>query len=106
MTVGQGEDDRLRISIGKMLADGLRTRTEPVPDEDAALASITRELAALEAGDLQGKLVVAGSVNHPQGTDQHRCLECMYYLVHRRFCELPELNLPVEPDWWCRLWRI
>jgi hypothetical protein len=26
--------------------------------------------------------------------------------VHRRFCELPELMLPVEPQWSCRLWRI
>jgi hypothetical protein len=35
-----------------------------------------------------------------------RCQECMYYLVHRKWCDLPELFVPVEPDWYCRLWRI
>jgi hypothetical protein len=30
----------------------------------------------------------------------------MYYLIRRRHCALPELDLPVEPDWSCRLWRI
>jgi hypothetical protein len=30
----------------------------------------------------------------------------MYYMVHSKCCDLPELALPVEPDWWCRLWRI
>jgi hypothetical protein len=30
----------------------------------------------------------------------------MYYQVHRRFCELPELMVPVEPGWSCRLWRL
>jgi hypothetical protein len=30
----------------------------------------------------------------------------MYYKVHRRYCELPELDFPVEPEWSCRLWRI
>jgi hypothetical protein len=30
----------------------------------------------------------------------------MYYLLHRKFCELPELALPVEPTWSCKLWRI
>lgn len=33
-------------------------------------------------------------------------LTCMYFLVHRKWCDLPELSVPVEPEWWCRLWRI
>jgi hypothetical protein len=32
-------------------------------------------------------------------------MECMYFVVHRKWCELPELAWPVEPEWWCRLWR-
>jgi hypothetical protein len=47
-----------------------------------------------------------GFVNKPHGPDLMRCQECMYYLVHRKWCDLPELALPVEPDWCCRLWRI
>jgi hypothetical protein len=23
-----------------------------------------------------------------------------------RWCDLPELAVKVEPDWWCRPWRI
>jgi hypothetical protein len=30
----------------------------------------------------------------------------MYFLVHRKWCDLPELSVPVEAEWWCRLWRI
>ena len=37
---------------------------------------------------------------------EQACETCMYYKVHRRYCELPELELPVEPEWSCRLWRI
>ncbi len=32
--------------------------------------------------------------------------ECIYYLPHRKWCDLPELPVPVEPQWWCRLWKL
>jgi hypothetical protein len=35
-----------------------------------------------------------------------RCLECMYYLINRKWCDLPELSVPAKPDWYCKLWRI
>ena len=56
-----------------------------------------------------------GVLSLPEGFTDHTievedieqpCDTCMYYLVHRKFCELPELMLPVEPEWSCRLWRI
>jgi hypothetical protein len=52
--------------------------------------------------------VIAGFTLEPieHGGLEQPCETCMYYVVHRRFCELPELNLPVEPQWSCRLWRI
>jgi hypothetical protein len=53
-----------------------------------------------------GKMVLTGWIDKPYGADRMRCQECMYYLVHRRWCDLPELDLPAEPEWWCRLWRI
>lgn len=51
-------------------------------------------------------MVISGFVDHPYGPDKQRCMECMYYLVHREWCDLPELAVPVDADWWCRLWRI
>jgi hypothetical protein len=89
-----------------LLAEGLQTKTEPFPETDKEFAEIVNELRELPPDDLKGKLVIAGFTNHPYGEDHYRCLECMYYLVHRRWCDLPELAVPVEPEWWCRLWRI
>jgi hypothetical protein len=106
VSTSKDDDHRLRDSIRRLLADGLKTRTEPVPKDDLEYARITAELADLQPLDFQGKLVVAGLVDHPRGDEPQRCLECMYYAVHRQWCDVPELNMPVEPDWWCRLWRI
>jgi hypothetical protein len=65
-----------------------------------------RELRELGRDDLNQKLIVSGFVDHPYGHEGRRCLECMYYRVHRKWCALPAIALPVEPEWWCRLWRI
>ncbi len=100
------EQDKLLIEITDLLASGLKTRTEPFPEDARQFAEILDELRQLATDDLEGKLVVGGFTDHPYGEDQQRCLECMYYLVHRKWCDLPELSLPVEPEWWCRLWRI
>ena len=56
--------------------------------------------------ELRAKLIESGWLLEPYGEEEMRCQECMYYLVHKRWCDLPELDLPAEPDWWCRLWRI
>lgn len=101
-----GETQALLETIAEMLANGLETTTEPFPETDKEFADILAELRRLDADDLEGKLVISGFVDHPYGPDRQRCMECMYYLVHRRWCDLPELAVPVEPDWWCRLWRI
>ncbi|RWD64504.1 MAG: hypothetical protein EOS36_09890 [Mesorhizobium sp.] len=61
-----------------------------------------------DRGRISAKLVIAGFTLQPvehQGIEQ-ACESCMYYLVHRRFCDLPELDLPFEPEWSCPLWRI
>ena len=96
----------LRARIGKMLADGLKTRTEPFPETDREFGELLTELRELQPDDLKGKLVLSGFADHPYGPDLMRCQECMYYLVHRKWCDLPELAVPVEADWFCRLWRI
>ncbi|MBS1991492.1 MAG: hypothetical protein JSS86_19555 [Cyanobacteria bacterium SZAS LIN-2] len=87
-----------------MLKSGLKTHTEPVPESNTQFDAIVAELAEIDASDVEKKLVVAGYLDHP--VEDMRCLECIYYLNHRKWCNLPEINLPAEPEWWCRLWRI
>lgn len=101
-----GEENKLRQKIEQMLGNGLRTQTEPFPENDKEFAQLLTQLRELPPGDLEGKLVLGGFTDKPYGPDQMRCQECMYYLIHRKWCDLPELSVPVEPDWWCRLWRI
>lgn len=86
--------------------EGLKTLVEPFPETEKEFAKILDKLRAMSADSLREKLVESGWLLEPFGEDEMRCQECMYYLVHRRWCDLPELNLPAEPDWWCRLWRI
>jgi len=93
-------------TIADMLAAGLKTEVEPFPETDKEFADILIKLRQLDPNDLKGKLVIGGFVDHPYGPDKQRCMECMYYLVHRKWCDLPELAVPVEAEWWCRLWRI
>ncbi len=97
--------DQLKV-IAAMLAAGLKTEVEPFPETDKEFGDILIKLRQLDPNDLEGKLVIGGFVDHPYGPDKQRCMECMYYLVHRKWCDLPELAVPVEPEWWCRLWRI
>jgi hypothetical protein len=104
--MSKSDDDALREEIGAIMAAGLPTQTEPFPETDKEFGQLLAALRDLPADDLKGKLVLTGFVDKPYGPDQMRCQECMYYLVHRKWCDLPELAVPVEPDWWCRLWRI
>lgn len=104
--MSKSDDDALRDEIGKILAEGLKTQTEPFPEDNHQFEALLNELRDLDPADLKQKLVVSGFIDKPYGEDQQRCLECMYYLVHRKWCDLPELAVPVEPEWWCRLWRI
>jgi hypothetical protein len=98
-------DDLLK-TIATMLANGLATQVEPFPETEKEFGDILAELRGLAPDELEQKLVIGGFVDHPYGPERQRCMECMYYLVHRRWCDLPELAVPVEPEWWCRLWRI
>lgn len=102
----RSDPELLLQTIANMLASGLKTEVEPFPETDREFAEILARLRALPADDLRNKLIISGFVDHPYGPDRQRCMECMYFLVHRRWCDLPELAVPVEPEWWCRLWRI
>jgi hypothetical protein len=94
------------LVLAEMLDSGLKTQVEPFPESDKEFAGIISELRALDPSDLEGRLVIAGFLNHPHGPDKLRCMECINFLVNRKWCDLPELAVPVLPDWYCRLWRI
>jgi len=96
----------LLTKMADLMRNGLKTKTEPFPETEREFAAILDELRELPEGDIKGKMVISGFVDHPYGPDKQRCMECMYYLVHREWCDLPELAAPVDPNWWCRLWRI
>jgi len=104
--VSDADDDALRDRIGRLMANGLETKTEPFPENNIEFEQVLVELRELDSDSLEEKLVISGFVDKPYGEDEQRCLECMYYLVHRKWCDLPELAVPVEAEWWCRLWRI
>lgn len=103
---GITDRDRKISDIENLLATGMETITDPFPKTHAEFAEILKELRELEPTDLRSKLVVAGFLDRPYGRALMRCRECTYYLIHKKWCDLPEVSLPVEPDWWCRLWRI
>lgn len=100
------EDDKLREKIRSLLADGLEVEVFPRADTHDEVQAIVARLQA--NSDLKDRLAIAGFTLTPIEHDgiEQVCETCMYYQVHRRYCELPELDVPVEPQWSCRLWRI
>tara|TARA_Y100000815_G_C13214363_1_gene451898 strand:+ start:584 stop:946 length:363 start_codon:yes stop_codon:yes gene_type:complete len=105
---GLSGDDQAsqRRMIEDLFEGGLETQVDPFPETDKEFSKLLDQLRELGPEDLREKLVVSGWKLTPHGEDEMRCQECMYYLVHKRWCDLPELDLPAEPEWWCRLWRI
>lgn len=101
-------NDFLRDHVGRLMAGGLETTTMPFPETQKEFAAIIEELRRLKNDDLIGRLRIGGFLDHPMMIDdiEQRCKECIYYLPHRKWCDLPELPLPVEPEWWCRLWKL
>lgn len=100
------EHDETLSIVSEMLEMGLETQVEPFPETEKEFATIIGELRALDRSDIKGKLVVGGFLDRPYGPEKLRCMECINFLVNRQWCDLPELALPVKPDWYCKLWRI
>jgi hypothetical protein len=100
-------DEERREEVRNLLAVGLETEVFPRADTHEAVQEIVARLRAA-GDDLRARLVIGGFTLTPVDHDgiEQACETCMYYLVHRRYCELPELDVPVEPEWSCRLWRI
>lgn len=106
------EEDLLRKNLKSLLEQGLPTEVEPRAYTSEKINSIVHRLQSLASDKYREKLQIAGFTVKPyqlrDGDEEivQSCETCMYYVTHRRFCELPELELPVEKEWSCRLWRI
>lgn len=102
------DDTALRDKIAGMLASDLETEIWPRAGTSEEVNEIVGRLQTEAADDLEKKLVIGGFTDHTIEADEieQPCETCMYYKVHAKFCDLPELMLPVEPEWSCRLWRI
>ncbi|MBI3343887.1 MAG: hypothetical protein HY028_03320 [Gammaproteobacteria bacterium] len=102
------DDAQLRSRLAELLENGLDNSPEVRAYTSEDVNRVVAELQKLVPGDYVGKLTVAGFTSTPYDDDEleQSCATCMYYVVHRQFCELPELMLPVRSNWLCRLWRI
>lgn len=102
------QHQELREKILQRLSSGLVTEVWPRAGASQEVNEIIRRLQIDAEGHLDEKLVIAGFTDHTITADEmeQACATCMYFQIHARFCDLPELMLPVEPHWSCRLWRI
>jgi len=98
----------LRGRLETLLRGGMRTRWLDRTDTSEKVNQVVAELQAIAPDAYVERLRVAGFTLHAYAADDiaQSCATCMYYEMHRQFCALPELMLPVRPEWSCRLWRI
>lgn len=104
----EAADKVLLDHLESRLAGDLAPEIEPRAYSHEEILEVVGRLQKLDPNDYDAKLVIGGFTLEPygEGEDEQACDTCMYYQVHREFCELPELMLPVGPKWSCRLWRI
>jgi hypothetical protein len=102
------DDDSLRDKLGAMMAAGLPTEWQTRAYASEEVNAVVARLQDLAPDDYEQKLVIGGFTLEPYESDEieQSCRTCMYYLKHRKYCELPELAVPVEPEWSCVVWRI
>jgi hypothetical protein len=102
------ETEMVRLWVDGLLSYGVKSTMSPFPETQSEFLDIVRELRQLAGNDLLGRLDIGGFANYPigDGDEMQRCQECIYYLPRSRWCDLPELPVPVEPHWWCRLWKM
>ena len=104
---GVSDIEAQRMLVWKYLDVGLVTEVEPRADTQDEVQAVIERLKPV-AGNVIATMTIAGFYEAPVehgGVDQC-CETCNYFLVHRRYCDLPEIDLPVESHWSCKLWRI
>jgi len=101
-------DDTVRVWADGLLQFGIDPITEPFPKTQHEFLAIVEELRGLHENDLIGRLRIGGFTNYSVGEGEsiQRCRECIYYHPNRKWCDLPELPIPVDAHWWCRLWKL
>lgn len=106
--LNRATDDTVRIWADGLLQFGIEPIIEPFPKTQHEFLAIVEELRALHENDLIGRLRIGGFTNYSmgEGEDIQRCKECIYYHPNRKWCDLPELPIPVDAHWWCRLWKL
>ena len=106
--MGVAANNLLRARIGALMKAGLPNRQDEFPETDTQFNALITHLRSLQPDDLMGRLSYGGFKDHPvgEGADCMRCQECIYYLPNRKWCDLPELPVPVEAEWYCRLWKV
>ncbi len=104
----KSEIETVRVWVDGLLRYGIKSTMSPFPETQSEFLAIVGELRGLHDNDLLGRLDIGGFANYSVGSgdDIQRCQECIYYLPNGKWCDLPELPIPVEPHWWCRLWKI
>ena len=104
-------DAAVRAQLTALLDSGLKTDWRHRADTSEKVDEVTRRLQQISHDDYAGKLKVAGVTVHPyvppaQPEIEQACSTCVRYERVRRYCNLPELELPVEPEWSCVVWRL
>ncbi|MBL4629549.1 MAG: hypothetical protein JKY00_16220 [Roseicyclus sp.] len=102
------DDAKTRAQMADLLASDLKTEVWPRAETGDDVNAIVNRLQNEAGDDLVKKLVIAGFTDHTIEIDdmEQPCETRMYFKIHAKFCDLPELMVPVEPEWSCRLWRI
>lgn len=105
------DTSQLRLKLLTLLDSGLETQWQDRAQSSEGVNAVVARLQQLEPTDYPGKLITAGFTPDPyvspeEGDIDQSCATCMYFERHRQFCDLPELKLPVMPEWSCVLWRI
>lgn len=99
------KEQSMRARIAELLRRRPAVASAPFPESEPERVAVVAELRLRRPEDLEGRLAVAGFQDRP-GIDGMRCKECEHFDLDREVCALPDIALPVSPDWWCRLWRI
>lgn len=105
-------DAELLQRIQQLLTGGLQTNWHSRAYSSDEVGAVIAGLQRLSLDDLQGRLLKAGftlqpyvAAEDPDAIEQS-CTTCMYFERNHGLCDLPELLLPVKPEWSCILWRI
>lgn len=104
-------DAALCAQLAELLDGGLQTEWRQRAYSSAEVNRTAGRLRAVAHDDYAAKLTIAGFTMQPYRPPEDAdivqdCSTCMYFERNRGYCNLPELSLPVLPEWSCVLWRI